>query len=243
MEGVIRDFIWYLTNNESWWEKGGTAQPFVRVSESLSRKLAIPSLDEQRTISAFLDRETAKIDALVAEQEQLIALLKEKRQAVISHAVTKGLDPTVPMKDSGVDWLGEVPAHWKIARLSKLVSTRKGIAFKAEFFCDDGVMVVKASDIKNLAIKTPNSFLPVSFCQRYPQAILQFGEIILSTVGSAPEVKNSAVGQIGRVPNFFAGTLLNQNTVVVRPGTGCLLDGFLFVALQTTGYRDHLGNL
>ncbi|MCH2221003.1 MAG: restriction endonuclease subunit S [Dechloromonas sp.] len=64
--------------------------------------------------AAFLDRETAKIDALVAEQERLIALLKEKRQAVISHAVTKGLDPSVPMKDSGVEWLGQVPAHWRV---------------------------------------------------------------------------------------------------------------------------------
>ena len=64
----------------------------------------------------FLDRETAKIDALVEEQQRLIALLKEKRQAVISHAVTKGLDPNAPMKDSGVEWLGEVPAHWGRSR-------------------------------------------------------------------------------------------------------------------------------
>jgi type I restriction enzyme S subunit len=76
--------------------------------------LARPPIDEQAIITEFLDRETAKIDALVAEQEQLITLLKEKRQAVISHAVTKGLDPSVPMKDSGVEWLGEVPAHWKV---------------------------------------------------------------------------------------------------------------------------------
>ncbi|MCH2240817.1 MAG: restriction endonuclease subunit S [Aquabacterium sp.] len=76
--------------------------------------LPLPSYDEQTLIAAFLDRETAKIDALVAEQERLIALLKEKRQAVISHAVTKGLDPSVPMKDSGVEWLGQVPAHWRV---------------------------------------------------------------------------------------------------------------------------------
>ena len=66
-------------------------------------------MHEQAAIADFLDRETAKIDALIAEQERLIALLKEKRQAVISHAVTKGLDPNAPMKDSGVEWLGEVP--------------------------------------------------------------------------------------------------------------------------------------
>ena len=73
-------------------------------------------------IATFLDRETAKIDALVAEQEKLIALLQEKRQAVISHAVTKGLDPNVPMKDSGVEWLGEVPGHWDLAPLKQVIT-------------------------------------------------------------------------------------------------------------------------
>lgn len=73
----------------------------------------VPPVDEQTQIARFLDHETAKIDALIREQERLIELLQEKRQAVISHAVTKGLDPDVPMKDSGVEWLGEVPAHWE----------------------------------------------------------------------------------------------------------------------------------
>lgn len=83
-------------------------------------RLPCPAAEEQSAIVAFLDRETGKIDALVAEQETLIGLLKEKRQAVISHAVTKGLDPTAPMKDSGIEWLGEVPEHWEVKRLKHL---------------------------------------------------------------------------------------------------------------------------
>jgi type I restriction enzyme S subunit len=79
-----------------------------------------PPLEEQKTISAFLDRETAKLDALVAEQRQLIELLEEKRYAVISHAVTKGLKPGVSMIDSGIEWLGHVPAHWNTVRLGAL---------------------------------------------------------------------------------------------------------------------------
>jgi type I restriction enzyme S subunit len=86
----------------------------------------LPSGSEQAAIAAFLDHETAKIDALVAEQERLIALLKEKRQAVISHAVTKGLDPNAPMKDSGVEWLGQVPAHWDIFKFSRQVHIAEG---------------------------------------------------------------------------------------------------------------------
>ncbi|CAM3365161.1 MULTISPECIES: restriction endonuclease subunit S [Sphingomonas] len=85
-----------------------------------------PPFDEQVAIAAFLDRETAKIDALIDEQRRLIALLKEKRQAVISHAVTKGLDPHAPMKDSGIEWLGEVPAHWEVRRIKHVARMESG---------------------------------------------------------------------------------------------------------------------
>jgi type I restriction enzyme S subunit len=109
--------LWYLTNQSDWWEKGGSAQPFVKVGDTLARKWVFPSLPEQVAIAAFLGHETAKNDALVAEQERLIELLKEKRQTVISHAVTKGMNPDAPMKDSGVEWLGKVPTHWRVSKM------------------------------------------------------------------------------------------------------------------------------
>jgi type I restriction enzyme S subunit len=96
----------------------GTAFLRLNTGDLLDIRIPSPPLDEIPHIRGFLDRETAKIDALVAEQERLIALLQEKRQAVISHAVTKGLDPDVPMKDSGVEWLGEVPGHWETWKLA-----------------------------------------------------------------------------------------------------------------------------
>jgi type I restriction enzyme, S subunit len=83
-------------------------------------EVSVPSRTEQTAIAALLDRETEKIDALVAEQEKLIALLKEKRQAVISHAVTKSLNPDAPMRPSGIEWLGDVPAHWNVVRIASL---------------------------------------------------------------------------------------------------------------------------
>ncbi|MCP5310514.1 restriction endonuclease subunit S [Cognatazoarcus halotolerans] len=89
-------------------------------------RFPFPPREEQSAIASFLDRETAKIDALIAEQEKLLTLLAEKRQATISHAVTKGLNPDAPMKDSGVAWLGEVPAHWTVTRMKHLI--REGIA-------------------------------------------------------------------------------------------------------------------
>lgn len=89
----------------------------AEVSEIAKTWHGVPPEPEQRAIVAFLDRETARIDALVAKKQRLIELLQEKRAAVITRAVTKGLDPTVSMKDSRVDWLGEIPAHWEVKRL------------------------------------------------------------------------------------------------------------------------------
>ena len=86
----------------------------------------VPPLPEQTQIAAFLDRETAKIDGLVAKQRRLMALLKEKRQAVITHAVTRGLNPDTLMKPSGIEWLGDVPAHWGVTPLKYVVHLRSG---------------------------------------------------------------------------------------------------------------------
>ena len=117
LPGNDRDFLWYVTNNEAFWDRGGTAQPFVRVTTTLDRAWSFPPTSEQRRIATFLDRETARIDALVAKKERLIELLLEKRSALITRAVTKGLDPNVAMKRSGVEWLGEIPSHWVVKRL------------------------------------------------------------------------------------------------------------------------------
>ncbi|EHU0058599.1 restriction endonuclease subunit S [Escherichia coli] len=92
--------------------------------------LPSPSLPEQSIIAHFLDHETAKIDNLIEKQQQLIELLKEKHQAVISHAVTKGLNPDVPMKDSGVEWLDEIPEHWRICKLKNLAKICNGQDYK-----------------------------------------------------------------------------------------------------------------
>jgi type I restriction enzyme S subunit len=104
----------------------GTKMPRVSPEQVASSFVGLPPLPEQRAIAAFLDRETARIDALVAKKERLIALLEEQRTALITRAVTKGLDPTVPMKDSGVEWLGEIPAHWEVRKLAWLTECLDG---------------------------------------------------------------------------------------------------------------------
>jgi len=101
----------------------GTKMPRASGEQIGNIAVQLPSISEQRAIAAFLDHETARINALIAKKEQLIALLQEKRAALISHAVTKGLDPAAPMKDSGVEWLGEIPAHWEVKRLKISLSS------------------------------------------------------------------------------------------------------------------------
>jgi type I restriction enzyme S subunit len=109
-----------------------------------------PPVVEQQAIAAFLDRETAKIDALVVEQERLIALLKGKRQAVISHAVTKGLNPDAPMKDSGIEWLGEIPAHWEVLRFKHIGDAITGLTYSPDdVVAEDGTLVLRSSNVQS----------------------------------------------------------------------------------------------
>lgn len=133
----------------SWDSLGG--MPFVS-----------PSPSEQVKIATFLDRETAKIDALIAEQEKLIALLAEKRQATISRAVTRGLDPNVPLKDSGVPWLGKVPMHWEATRLGHLARQIVDGAHFTPTYVDQGVPFLRVTDITA-------SILDLSEVKRIPE--------------------------------------------------------------------------
>ena len=110
--------------------------------------LAIPPLAEQRGIAAFLDRETEKIDTLIAKKERLIELLQQKRTALISRAVTKGLDPNVPMKDSGVGWLGEIPAYWEVRRLKSISEIRYGLGQPPKE-SPDGLPLIRATNVNS----------------------------------------------------------------------------------------------
>ena len=104
----------------------GVSYPAINASELANIPVALPPLETQRRIADYLDRETARIDALVAEKEKMLALLEEKRTALISRAVTRGLDPNAPLKASGLDWLGDIPAHWETSKFSWMVYIAEG---------------------------------------------------------------------------------------------------------------------
>jgi type I restriction enzyme S subunit len=173
--------------------------------------LPFPPVDEQRAIAAFLDRETTKIDALVEEQKRLIELLKEKRQAVISQAVTKGLDPSVPMKDSGVAWLGEVPANWEVRRVNSISTkiTNGYVGPTRDILVDQGVRYLQSLHIKANRIKfdTPY-FVTEDWSKEHRKSILQVGDLLIVQTGD--------IGQAAVVTDEFAGCNCHA-LIVVSP--------------------------
>ncbi len=152
-----------------------------------------PSREEQQSIAAFLDRETAKIDALVAKKERLIELLHEKRAALITRAVTKGLDPNVPMKDSGVEWLGMIPAHWEVRRLKHVAPLQGGYAFKSEAFQSEGIPVVRMNNLRRGVLDlTEAAQIAPSEC--VDAFALNEGDLLLGMSGS--------LGETGSLGNY-----------------------------------------
>lgn len=115
--------------------------------------LALPPLDTQRRIAAFLDEKTARIDGLIAKKRELLERLAEKRQALITQAVTKGLNPRVPMKPSGIDWLGDIPAHWEVKRLNSFCEFQSGKAHEPFIDQDGEFICVNARYISTNGLK------------------------------------------------------------------------------------------
>ena len=167
---------------------GGGLRQSMKYSDMKWLPIWLPDWQEQTQIACFLDHETAGIDALIEEQQRLIELLKEKRQAVISHAVTKGLDPTVPMKDSGVEWLGEVPVHWAISQLkfntSEMQTGPFGSQLHAEDYVDGGVPLINPAHMIDGVI-SPDSQVSVDeeTWQRLKRHALVAGDIIFARRG------------------------------------------------------------
>jgi len=152
-----------------------------------------PPIPEQTQIAAFLDRETAKIDALVAEQRRLMALLKEKRQAVISHAVTQGLNPDAPMKPSGIEWLGDVPEHWDAPYLGVLIDTADLGGNYESSESGDGIPLIKMGNLDRGFIKTNKVESLPEEIEYSKSFILNHGDFLFNTRNSLDLVGKVAI--------------------------------------------------
>jgi len=186
-------------------------------------KYSLPPLAEQQKLADFLDHETVKIDTLIAKQEKLIELLKEKRQAVILHAVTRGLNPNAPMKDSGVEWLGEVPEHWLHTSLKHYSNVIDCKHITAEFF-DDGIPLASIGEVKGWFVNLKKAKLTN---EKYYNDLIgggrtpQVGDIIYS--------RNATVGEAAIVSNNLPLFALGQDVCLLRQSKNILSEYLMFV--------------
>ncbi|MDV5860603.1 restriction endonuclease subunit S [Pseudomonas mendocina] len=202
-----------------------------------SLSMPVAPVAEQTQIARFLDHETARIDALIEEQQRLIELLKEKRQAVISQAVTKGLDPTVPMKDSGVEWLGEVPAHWIVAGLKWFWSVTDCKHITAEFV-DDGVPLASIREVqcRYVTLENAKQTTDVFYRQlieagRKPVA----GDLIFS--------RNATVGEVAQVADWHPPFAMGQDVCLLKKQFEWLSSDYLQAVLRSPVVTVQLDNL
>ncbi len=172
---------------------------------------ALPHQSEQHSIALFLDHETSRIDTLISEKERLISLLQEYRQALISHAVTKGLDPNVKMKDSKVEWLREVPEHWEINKISTISKkiTNGYVGPTREIFVDYGVPYLQSLHIKNNRIIFEDHYYVSSeWSLNHEKSILEVGDVLIVQTGD--------IGRVAAVTSEFSGSNCHA-LIIVSP--------------------------
>jgi type I restriction enzyme, S subunit len=199
--------------------------------------VAVPPIEEQRAIADFLDRETARTEGMVAKKERLIDLLQEKRTTLISHAVTKGLNPNAPMKDSGVEWLGQIPAHWEMKRLrnvaEKLQTGPFGSQLHAQDYSAGGIPVINPANIEGgRLVADAACAIDVNTFQRLSRHRLREGDIVFARRGE--------MGRCGLVTTAEDGWLCGTGSLLLRCDRRSCESRFLNLVLSTTGVRDWL---
>lgn len=201
----------------------------------LSLRLPLPPVAEQSAIARFLDRETARIDSLIEKKGRFIELLKEKRAAVITQAVTKGLDSTAPMRDSGIDWIGKIPVTWRMTRLGYLGRSANGINISGEAF-GKGTPFVSYGDVyKNRQLPTGVEGLVEASSADQIIYSVKVGDIFFTrTSETVEEIAFSSVCLSTIEGAVFAGFLIR-----FRPYSGKLLPIFSKYAFQNRGFRDY----
>jgi type I restriction enzyme S subunit len=223
----------------------GLSYPAINASELVNLKATVPSLQEQPVIASVLDRETTRIGALIAKKTRFIELLKEKRHAMIARAVTKGLVSDVPMRNSGVEWLGDIPTHWLVAQLGKLSIARCdgpfGSGLKSEHYQPEGVRVIRLQNIGWASFKDGNE----AFISReHWQDVLGCGHEVLPNdvlIGGLGDDKNP-LGRACVAPPNLGSAMVKADCYRFRLNTSRAVPEFIALALSATA-RSECGYL
>lgn len=187
----------------------------IKWDDIKSQHVPVPPLEEQKAILDFLDQETARIDNLIAEKQTFINLLKEKRQALISHVVTKGLDPNVKMKDSGVEWIGEVPKRWAVGKIgffARVVNGSTPSKLRADYWDSKDVPWLSSGSVNQYHVSEASDYITELALKECSVELLPAGSVIVGMIGQGKTRGMSALTKIEAT--------INQNLAAVIPKSG-----------------------
>lgn len=245
-EQLEPSYLFYLTISDLF-RKLGESEMYgaggqKRVPESFFKdfRADLPPTNEQTVIARFLDFKTAQIDALIAKKKTLLEKLAEKRTALISHAVTKGLDPSVPMKDSRVEWLGKIPAHWDAKRTKFSVSyigsgkTPKG---GAEVYVQEGIMILRSQNVHDKGLMLDDvAYITDEADSEQASSRVLAGDVLLNITGAS-------IGRASIVPTPFPLANVNQHVCILRPIRSLVTPEYLHLLLCSRQAKDQIASL
>lgn len=201
----------------------------TRQDEMKKIMVPVPTVNEQIEIANFLDQKTAEIDSLIADKEKLIALLEEQRQAIITEAVTKGLNPDVKMKDSGVEWIDNIPEYWCVSKLSHVALVKARLGWKgltASEYVDDGYIFLATPNIKTNKIDFENvNYITAERYYESPEIMLDLNDVLLA--------KDGTLGTVNVVRELPRPATVNSSIAVIRPQQEKLSGVFLYYFLAS----------
>ena len=244
-QALGRFVYYYLSNNFYKVALEGSAKSTVdslRMPQFLNFEFSLPELEVQQGIVLFLDHETAKIDTLIEKQQQLIQLLKEKRQAVISHAVTKGLSsfsggPNAKLRDSGVEWLGDVPEHWRVTKFHYEIDLLEGPGILAYDFHEEGVPLLRIHNVKDYFVSSDfKTYLsPSKVLQKWNHFRVQLGDLIISC--------SASTGLVSEVGQDTIGTIPYTGLIRLRPKSQSMCKNYIRHLVQSDMFFEQINKL
>ena len=207
----------------------GVSYPAINSSELGNIEIQVPPVQNQRNIATYLDRETDHIDQLIAAKEKLLALLEEKRKAMITRAVTRGLDPNVKMKNSGVEWLGEVPKHWEVTRI-KFITTKIGSGVTprggGQVYQKKGIPFLRSQNIHFNGLQLEDVvYIPEEIHESMSNSKVEQGDVLLNITGAS-------IGRCYFYEGQFGEMNVNQHVCILRPNTS-IKTKFLYLYISS----------
>ncbi|WP_434579218.1 restriction endonuclease subunit S [Thermoanaerobacterium thermosaccharolyticum] len=236
-QSINAKFLTYTLNTVDYRNYiNGSTRDKLTQSEMKNIFIQLPSPQEQKSIVNFLDQKTAEIDGLIADKEKLIELLQEKRQAIISETVTKGLNPNVKMKDSGIEWIREIPEGWKITKIKYTTYVKGRIGWqglRADEFIDEGPYLVTGTDFVNGKIFWENCYhISDDRYNEAPEIHLKEGDLLIT--------KDGTIGKTAIVKNKPEKATLNSGIFVTRPLNQIYITKYMYWLLNSSIFNRYI---